>query len=153
MTEHTTQATILVVEDDSTIRHLVQIILKKGGFEVLTASSGAEALSIEASFPRPIDLLLSDVVMPGTTGPELAMILKTRRSNLRVMLMSGYPNGALLLLNYGWHFIAKPFMPEALLRRVRDVLGSAIEEQNTDQFDTRKERAKRSWPPVIDPIQ
>ena len=153
MTEHTTQATILVVEDDSTIRHLVQIILKKGGFEVLTASSGAEALSIEASFPRPIDLLLSDVVMPGTTGPELAMILKTRRSNLRVMLMSGYPNGALLLLNYGWHFIAKPFMPEALLRRVRDVLGSAIEEQNTDQFDTRKERAKRSWPPVIDPTQ
>jgi hypothetical protein len=57
---------------------------------------------------------------------------------MRVILMSAYPDGALLVLNYGWHFIQKPFLPLALVGRVKDVLESKTREQGTDHFDTRK---------------
>jgi DNA-binding NtrC family response regulator len=134
-------ATILLVEDDTAVRELVGRILEGGGFRILPASSAAQAMLVEAGFHGPIHLLLSDIVMPGMTGPDLASALKERRPDMRVMLMSGYPDGALLLLNYGWHFIAKPFMPQVLLGKVRDILASAEQAQGTDQFDTRKSAA------------
>src|SRR5580704_10907765 len=110
--------TILVVEDDLAILRLVEIILANGHYEVLSANSAEEGLQIGTNFPRPIDLLLSDVVMPHMTGPDLAARLKVLRPDMRVMLMSGYPDGALLLLNYGWHFINKPFVAKVLLERI-----------------------------------
>jgi two-component system, cell cycle sensor histidine kinase and response regulator CckA len=89
-------------------------------------------------FPRAIHLLLSDVMMPDVSGPELASALKENRPEMRVMLMSGFADGAMLILNHGWHFIAKPFLASALLVRVSDVLHSDVREQGTDHFDTRR---------------
>jgi two-component system cell cycle sensor histidine kinase/response regulator CckA len=76
--------------------------------------------------------------MPGMSGPDLAKKLKKQRPKMRIILMSGYPDGGLLVLNYGWHFMQKPFMPRALVGRVKDVLHSTTSEQDTDHFDTRK---------------
>ena len=128
--------TILLVEDNDGIRMLVQHILENGGFEVLVASDAAGALQIESNFPRIIHLLLSDVMMPGISGPELAKKLKAQRPEMRVMLMSGYSEG-MLILNYGWYFIQKPFVPTALMGRVNDLLQSDVSELGTDHFDTR----------------
>jgi DNA-binding NtrC family response regulator len=114
------------------------MILQDGGLEILSASSATEAMSIESEFRRPIHLLLCDVVMPGIVGPELATTLKKRRPGMRVMLMSGYPDGALLVLNYGWHFIQKPFVAELLLEKVKGILVSVTPEQGTDHFEMRQ---------------
>jgi DNA-binding NtrC family response regulator len=131
--------TILVVEDDPAILELVRLILVDGGFEVVTANSAEKALHEEAAFPRAIQVLLSDVMMPGMTGPDLAELLKKRRPEIRVMLMSGYADGAMLVLNHGWHFIEKPFLPTALLARVNDILHTNVRDQGTDHFDPREQ--------------
>ena len=130
------QETILLVEDDNEIRTLLQQILELGGFEVLVAANAAEAVRIQDHFPRTIHLLLSDVNMPGTSGPELAQKLKELRPEMRVMLMSSYSEG-MLVLNYGWYFIKKPFIGAALMGRVNDVLHTELRDQGTDHFDTR----------------
>jgi DNA-binding NtrC family response regulator len=129
--------TILVVEDDAAILKLVQVILDEGGFEVLVAGSAKRALGIEAGFSRTIHLLLSDIMMPDISGPDLAELLKKQRPEMRVMLMSGYADGAMLVLNHGWHFIQKPFLPTALLGRVTDILHTEVRDQGTDHFDPR----------------
>jgi two-component system cell cycle sensor histidine kinase/response regulator CckA len=134
----TSPETILVVEDDPVIREMVKLILDEAGFEVLSAPSADQADLIADGFPRAIHLLLSDVMMPDVSGPELAKRLKGRRPEMRVMLMSGFADGAMLVLNYGWHFIRKPFLASALLARVNDVLQTDVPEQGTDHFDTRK---------------
>ena len=133
-----TPKTILVVEDHPLLLKLVKEILEDAHFTVLTASSAKKAIGIEAEFPGTIDLLLSDVMMPGMSGPDLAQKLKEERPKMRIILMSAYPDGALLVLNYGWHFIQKPFMPQALVGRIKHVLTSKTREQGTDHFDTRK---------------
>jgi two-component system, cell cycle sensor histidine kinase and response regulator CckA len=133
-----TPQTILVVEDHPLLLKLVKKILEDAHFTVLSASSAKKAMRIEAEFSGTIDLLLSDVMMPGMTGPDLAKKLKDERPKMRIILMSAYPDGAMLVLNYGWHFIQKPFMPLALVGRIKDVLGSKTREQGTDHFDTRK---------------
>ena len=130
--------TILVVEDDASILKLVQLILEGDGFEVLGVSSAKKALQVEALFPRTIHLLLSDIMMPDMCGPELADALKQLRPKMRVMLMSGYADGAMLVLNHGWHFIRKPFLATALVGRVHEVLRSEICDQGTDHFDPRE---------------
>ena len=129
--------TILVVEDDAAILKMVKLILERAGCAVLPAGSADQARLIADGFPRPIHLLLSDVMMPDVSGPELATALKENRPEMRVMLMSGFTGGAMLVLNHGWHFIAKPFLATALLARVNDVLHSTVREQGTDHFDTR----------------
>jgi len=133
-----TAQTILVVEDHALLLRLVTRILEDAHFTVLSASSAKKAIQVEAEFPGTIHLLLSDVMMPGMSGPDLAKILKKQRPKMRIILMSAYPHGALLVLNYGWHFIQKPFMPLALVGRINDVLHSKTREQGTDHFDTRK---------------
>ena len=130
--------TILVVEDDAAILRLVQVILEEAGFEVLAASSAEKAMRVAAQFSRTIHLLLSDVMMPDMCGPDLADVLKQRRPEMRVMLMSGYADGAMLVLNHGWHFIQKPFLPTALRDRVTDVLHTNVRDQGTDHFDPRE---------------
>ena len=128
--------TILVVEDDAAILHLVQRILEKGAYDVLCANSAKEGERIGKEFPRPIDLLLADVVMPDMIGPDLATLLKAQRPEMGVILMSGHPDGALLVLNSGWHFIRKPFVPKVLLEIIESVLSGTAVEQATDHFDT-----------------
>jgi len=132
-----TLETVLFVEDDHDVLELVTLILKSAGFTVLSANTASEATQFVANFPGIIHLLLSDVEMPDIAGPELATKLKTIRSKLRVILMSGHADGALLVLNYGWHFIRKPFLPNLLVAAVKDVLAGVSREQTTDQFDTR----------------
>jgi len=133
-----TPQTILVVEDHPLLLGMVKEILEDADFTVLAASSAKKAIRIEAEFSGVINLLLSDVMMPGMSGPDLAKILKKQRPEMRIILMSAYPDGALLVLNYGWHFIQKPFMPQALVGRIKHVLTSKTREQGTDHFDTRK---------------
>ena len=131
-----TPQTILLVEDNAEIRSFVQQTLQEGGFEVLVAADAAAAVQIEGQFPRAIHLLLSDVRMPGMSGPELAKRLKQLRPEIRVMLMSGASENN-LILNHGWYFIQKPFLPNGLVGRVNDVLHSEVRDQGTDHFDTR----------------
>jgi DNA-binding response OmpR family regulator len=132
--------TILVVEDDPAILKMVKLIFEEAGFGVLSAGSAHQARLITEGFPESIHMLLSDVVMPDVSGPELATALKQQRPEMRVLLMSGFADGAMLILNHGWHFIAKPFLASALLARVNDVLHSDVREQGTDHFDTRRQR-------------
>jgi CheY-like chemotaxis protein len=133
-----TPQTILVVEEHPLLLKLVKEILEDAHFTVLHANSAKKAIQIEAEFPGSIDLLLSDVMMQGMSGPDLAKKLKEQRPKMRIILMSAYPDGELLVLNYGWYFIHKSFMPKALVGRVKDVLRSKTREQSTDHFDTRK---------------
>jgi DNA-binding NtrC family response regulator len=133
-----TLETILLVEDHSVLLKLVKQILENAKFKVIPASSAKQALQLEAEFPGTIDLLLSDVRMRGLSGPALAKRLKERRPQMRVMLMSGYPGGALLVLNYGWHYIEKPFVPSLLVSKIKDALRGETREQSTDRFDTLK---------------
>jgi len=129
--------TILVIDENSMVLRLVTMILKKAGFEVLTADSASSAILIEVGFARPIHLLLSALTISGTTGPDFAKSMKERRPEMLVMFMSGYPDGALLVLNYGWQFIKKPFVAGELVNKIRDLLISTKTSQGTDGFDTR----------------
>ena len=111
--------TVLLVDDNAEIRRFVQQTLEECGFEVLMAADAASALQIEGQFPRAIHLLLSDVMMPGLSGPDLAKRLEQLRPEMRVMLMSGE---GMPMLNYGWYFLQKPFQTEVLMDRVKDTL-------------------------------
>jgi len=78
------------------------------------------------------------VMMPEITGPDLATKLKQSRPEMKVILMSGFVGGELLVLNHGWHFIQKPFVANELVARVNAVLYGEMRDQGTDHFDTRK---------------
>lgn len=116
--------TVLLIEDDVTVRALAREILEMSGYRVLEAHSGDDALQISRS-DEPIDLLLTDVVMPDYSGRELADRITTMRPALRVLYMSGYTDDAIVhhgVLEEGLNFIPKPFSPETLARKVRVVL-------------------------------
>jgi signal transduction histidine kinase/DNA-binding response OmpR family regulator len=118
--------TILVVEDETMIREIIGITLVDRGFTVLAAQNGDEALRISEEHPGPIHLLLCDVILPGASGREVARMLAARRSDIRVIYMSGYTSNAIVhhgVLEKGVAFLQKPFSPGALLEKVRKVLG------------------------------
>jgi CheY-like chemotaxis protein len=104
--------TVLVVDDDPAILKTVSDLLGRD-FKVLRAKSGIEALQLSKDSQFEISLLLSDFQMPGMSGVELATQLTAQRPEIKVLLMSGYPAG-MLILNEGWHFLAKPFVPSQL---------------------------------------
>jgi signal transduction histidine kinase len=115
--------TVLLVEDEPSVRRLVRGVLNGCGYTVLEAADGADALRVAETHPGPIHLLLTDVVMPGMGGPELAGRLAARRAELRVLYISGYPDGGPgAALQPGAALLGKPFSPEALAVRVRAVL-------------------------------
>jgi PAS domain S-box-containing protein len=115
--------TVLVVEDDPMVRTLVLRVLGAQGYELLAAANGAEAIALADEHPRDIHLLLSDVVMPGKSGPEVAAEVTARRPTTRVLLMSGYPRNAMDGLGDRVSFIAKPFSARALLAAVSEAMG------------------------------
>ena len=120
-------ATILVVEDEEDVRELARDILEMNGYRVLEALDVADATRLAQTHPGPIDLLITDVVMPGTSGPELARRLRTHRPGLRVLFMSGYPESEDQRIDgeAGWNaWLQKPFTPDVLMRKVRDCLTS-----------------------------
>ena len=83
-------------------------------------------------------------MLPDMSGPDLALKVKALRPEMRVMLMSGYPNGEMLVLNNGWYFIEKPFVAVQLVAKIKDVLSEEMRYQATDHFDTRKVEAVAS---------
>jgi DNA-binding NtrC family response regulator len=105
--------TILVVDDDSTTLQCVSEMLADSEYNVLTANSGGEALRQSRAYKGEISLLLSDFQMPGMSGIELATKMTIERPQLKVLLMSGFAEG-MLVLNEGWHFLAKPFIVSQL---------------------------------------
>jgi nitrogen-specific signal transduction histidine kinase len=117
--------TILVVEDQPDVRNLAAKLLRREGYTVLEASSGDEALRLADEHDGPIDLLLSDVVMPGLSGREVAERLTRRRPGLRTLFMSGYTDNVIAdrgVLGPDMAFLPKPFTSITLLAGVRDAL-------------------------------
>lgn len=116
--------TILVVEDDQQIRSLTRRVLTERGYRVLLADSGPAALDIAASEPA-IDLLLTDVIMPGMDGGQLAQQLRDSRPELRVLFVSGYPRAALRdRIPDGTSLLTKPYTAEQLGQHIRNLLDS-----------------------------
>ena len=127
---------VLVVESAALVLNTVRTILEKAHFRVLAAATAREAMRL-ADCTKKIDLLLSDVMLSDMSGPDFALKLRELRPETRVIMMSGYPNGAMLVLNYGWDFIEKPFVAAQLVARVNEVLFEEIRDQGTNHFDTR----------------
>jgi PAS domain S-box-containing protein len=120
--------TVLLVEDAHALRELARELLEAGGYTVLEAANGADAISLAEKHPGPIHLLLSDVVMPGMNGPELAGKIIGARPDTKVLYMSGYTGDALPvqeLLNSGAALLHKPFTGLSLATKVREVLAAA----------------------------
>jgi PAS domain S-box-containing protein len=116
---------VLVVEDDAEVREFVVEVLGSLGYEVISASSGPDALTQARAFTTPVDLLLTDIVMPGMTGRELADRLLRIQPDLKVLFMSGYPDDVLAprgILATDVAHLPKPFQPEVLASKVRAVL-------------------------------
>lgn len=119
--------TVLLVEDEPALRDLIRIALVKNGFTVLDVASPSDAIVVCQQHPGPIQLLLTDVIMPGMDGPSLAKQIQTQRSEIRVLYMSGYATNFIMhggVVDPGTNFLEKPFHPRALLAKVREVLDS-----------------------------
>jgi CheY-like chemotaxis protein len=121
----TGKETILVVEDDMTVREMIEDILIQSGYSVLVASSGSETLSIWDKKADEIDLLITDVVMPGMSGSELAKKLTTDKPQLKVLYMSGYTLNVISQYDMegeGIDFIQKPFNATDLTVKIREIM-------------------------------
>lgn len=117
--------TVLLVEDEEQILSLGQRILTQYGYTVLAAGTPERALTVVAEYPQPIHLLITDVVMPGMNGRELWGRLQTRHPQMRCLFMSGYTADVIAhhgVLDEGLRFLQKPFTPQALAQKVREVL-------------------------------
>jgi CheY-like chemotaxis protein len=126
---------VLLVDDEEAVRSLARRILKSKGYKVLEAGSGDDALERARKHPGRIDLLLTDVVMPGRSGPEIAQVLSRERPDLKVLYVSGYTDDdtfARGLLDTGASFLQKPFGFEILARRVRDILDGTEKDLTRD---------------------
>jgi two-component system cell cycle sensor histidine kinase/response regulator CckA len=138
-----TLETILVVDDHDMVLNTVKAVLEQANFRVISANGGASAVKVARETDRTIDLLLSDVDMPGMSGPDLGELLKRTRPDMHVMLMSGGADGNLLVLNYGWAFIQKPFVAGKLVQMIKEVLHSEDRSQlGGQEFDSRKDTKK-----------
>jgi two-component system cell cycle sensor histidine kinase/response regulator CckA len=121
--------TILIVEDDEAVSQLAVRVLRLAGYSVLTASSGAEAMQILERHGKPVHLVLTDIVMPGMSGPDLAAQLGEISPRTKIIFTSGYTDDSIVnqqLPGAAAHFIAKPYTTADLTRTVREVLDSRI---------------------------
>lgn len=117
--------TVLVVEDDDNVRNTAVGILKHYGYQVLEAANGGDALAVQDGFDGSIDLIISDLMMPGMSGTELVQQLHRTKPHLKVIYVSGYAGQSIRkdeFLAAGAHFVPKPYTPETLLKVVREVL-------------------------------
>jgi CheY-like chemotaxis protein len=126
-------AMILVVDDDAAIRRLAQRMLEQRGYTVVVAETPADALELANHGGSPIDLLVTDVVLPGMNGRVLAEELRRQYPRLRVLYMSGYTDDAVVrrgVLERQTHFVQKPFGQSDFLRQVREALNAPIDAPN-----------------------
>ena len=117
--------TILLVEDSDVVRDVIARMLRNGGFTVLQASCGEEALALSRRGDAPIDLLLTDIAMPEMSGVELADRLERERPDTLILFMTGYAREAVVnegILGKGREYIGKPFTQEQITTRVRNIL-------------------------------
>ena len=120
--------TILLVEDDAAVRALTSHILSARGYFVLEAANGVAGLRIARSYTSRIDLLATDIVMPGISGRQLALAMRDSHPETRVLYVSGYSDTSFPRPALGHrkeYLIEKPFKPEALAVKVREVLDAA----------------------------
>jgi len=118
---------ILLVEDEAELRILAGMILKKQGYKIIEAENGLEALDLCKELEKPVDLVITDVIMPNLGGPALIKQLKSRWSDFKVLFMSGYTANEIEnsgLPNTKIPFLQKPFKPDDLIGKVRNVLDS-----------------------------
>jgi DNA-binding NtrC family response regulator len=119
--------TVLLVEDDHRVRKLARELLHRNGYEVIEAADAEDAIRVAAASTTPIDLLLTDVVMPGMGGRLLAERLVHHHPTLKVLYMSGYTDDAMVnhgVLTPDISFLQKPFTPVSFARAVRDAIES-----------------------------
>jgi CheY-like chemotaxis protein len=127
------EATILLVEDDDAVREYTASVLRDYGYRVIEAPNGQQAMGESENYSGAIDLLLTDLVMPGLNGRDLVALIRRGRPRIKVLFMSGYTENTVIhdgALEQGLHFLAKPFLPEELGGIVRFVLA-------TPQLETR----------------
>jgi CheY-like chemotaxis protein len=123
------KSTILVVDDEPEIRKLVAAMVGQFGYTVLTADSGEHALTLCKNYKEPIELLITDVVAPGMSGPMLADKLSEKRPDLKVLYISGYDNTHVVqkyVVEKGHELLAKPFSVEELRRKVQSMLPDVV---------------------------
>jgi CheY-like chemotaxis protein len=117
---------VLVVEDEDGVRKLACRVLTMQGYEVLEAHDGQTAVELAERFQQPIDLLVSDMIMPGMNGRQVAQSITQRRTETKVLFMSGHADGVLgrngLIEQEGTHLLRKPFTPAELAHHVREML-------------------------------
>jgi two-component system, cell cycle sensor histidine kinase and response regulator CckA len=121
------KSTILVVDDEPEIRKLVAAMVSQFGYTVLTADSGDHALTLYKNHKGPIDLLITDVVAPGMSGPMLADKLTDRQPDLKVLYISGYDNTQVVqkyVVEKGHELLSKPFKIEELRNKIQSMLAS-----------------------------
>lgn len=121
--------TLLVAEDEEDVRHLIVRVLRQCGYTVLEAGNAREALPLGEHYEGDIDLLITDVVMPGMGGKELADRLLEARPKMKVLYISGYADSAVIrrdILQAGLSFMAKPFSPQRLTKAVREAMGPSV---------------------------
>jgi len=120
---------IMVVENEKEIKEYTSSVLEKAGHQVITAESGAEALDLLARLDAPVELLITDVMMKGMNGGELAELINKQYPEIPVLYISGYPEDALALhgIQRGTEsFLAKPFSPVQLLKRINKIMGNPL---------------------------
>ncbi|MGH9317632.1 MAG: response regulator, partial [Thermoanaerobaculia bacterium] len=126
--------TILLVEDEQALRTLAQRVLEASGYTVLAVGSAEEALALSESDDSGIDLLLTDVILTGTSGPELAKLLRERHPGMGLLYICGYTENLLLEQGAGESetaLLQKPFTPDSLVRRIREVLDAPRERRSS----------------------
>jgi CheY-like chemotaxis protein len=119
---------ILLVEDDEKVRQVAARVLRSKGYRVIEASNGPDALKVCEAEQDDLDLVVTDIVMPGMKGTEFAELLRARKPDARILFTSGYTEDAAFrqnLLRDGEAFLEKPFTPDALAKKARQLLGSA----------------------------
>jgi two-component system, cell cycle sensor histidine kinase and response regulator CckA len=139
----TGRESILVVEDEQAVRTLISSMLREQGYDVIEASDGDEALRKAEEAPSPIQLLITDLVMPRLGGSELTQRLRSQRPHVKVLYMSGYSDDMLLRqegLPVGADFLQKPFTPEVLSCKVRQVLDKRGTKHEESTMEVIRER-------------
>lgn len=127
--------TILIVDDDESIHAMILDTLQPLGYNILTAASGTEALELSRSTPQTIDLILSDVIMPGMNGRQLADAIGKEQPGIKTILMSGYTDNVIAqhgVLQQGYTLVSKPLLPISLANKIREVLDQPQTKQTSE---------------------